>query len=123
MCSQHVCVRLDNALSRKGLDARQAAFTNRKYKSHHRVGLLADIITAIAQDAQRASSIHIFELVTVIVSVGTWEFEIVSICEKIQGRLTFLKNIRYKFYSTVRCDTNAPILNANGHDLREERPE
>jgi hypothetical protein len=59
----------------------------------------------------------------VIVSVGAWEFEIVSICEKVQGRLTFLKILRYKFYSTVRCDTNAPVLKANGRDLREERPE
>ena len=55
MCSQRVCVRLDNAISRKGLDAQQAAFAIRKYKSHRRVGLPADIITAIAQDAQRAS--------------------------------------------------------------------
>jgi hypothetical protein len=58
----------------------------------------------------------------VIVSVGTWEFEIVSIREKLRGRLTFFKNLRYKFYPTVRCDTNAPVLKSNGRDLREERP-
>jgi hypothetical protein len=51
MCSSailaRVCDRLDNAISRKGLDARQAAYANKKYKSHRRVGLPSDIIAAI----------------------------------------------------------------------------
>jgi len=42
-----VCDQLDNATSRKGLDARQAAFANKKYKSHRRVGLTGNIIAAI----------------------------------------------------------------------------
>jgi hypothetical protein len=32
----------------KGLDAQQAAFANRKYKSHWRIGLLSDILTSLA---------------------------------------------------------------------------
>ena len=48
-----VCDRLDNATSRKGLDARQAAYANKKYKSHRRVGLPSDIIAAI--NAKNAS--------------------------------------------------------------------
>jgi len=41
-------VRLDNALSRQGLNVQQAMFTNKKYKSHQRVGLLAGIIASLA---------------------------------------------------------------------------
>jgi hypothetical protein len=45
-------IRLDNATSRKGLNARQAAFANKQYKSHRRVGLPSDIIKSLAiQDA------------------------------------------------------------------------
>jgi len=40
--------RLDNATSRKGLNARQAAFANKQYKSHRRVGLPSDIIQSLA---------------------------------------------------------------------------
>ena len=40
-------------VSRKGLDARQAAFANKKYKSHRRVGLPSDVIASLA--AQSAS--------------------------------------------------------------------
>jgi hypothetical protein len=38
---------------RKGLDAQQAAFANKKYKSHQRIGLLSDILASLAtQDVQ-----------------------------------------------------------------------
>jgi len=40
--------RLDNTTSRKGLNAQQAAFANRRYKSHRRVGLPGDIIQDLA---------------------------------------------------------------------------
>jgi hypothetical protein len=46
-----VCVRLDrldNPTSRKGLNACQAAFANKKYKSHRRVGLPSDITACLA---------------------------------------------------------------------------
>src|SRR5260221_14791448 len=44
--------RLDNTTSRKGLNACQAAFANKRYKSHRRVGLPNDIIQSLAiQDA------------------------------------------------------------------------
>jgi len=33
---------------RKGLDVQQAAFANRKYKSHRRIGLPSDILTSLA---------------------------------------------------------------------------
>jgi len=44
-----VCVyaRLDKTITRKGLNTRQAAFANRKYASHRRVGLLSDIIASL----------------------------------------------------------------------------
>jgi len=48
MCSKCICVRLDNALSRQGL---QAAFANKTCKSHRRVGLPADVIASLTQDA------------------------------------------------------------------------
>jgi hypothetical protein len=50
MCDNRVCVclGLDNAPSRKGLDTQQAAFANKKYKSHRRVGLPSDIIASMA---------------------------------------------------------------------------
>jgi len=32
---------------RKGLNARQAALANKKYKSHRKIGLLSDIIASI----------------------------------------------------------------------------
>ena len=42
---------LDNATSRKGLDARQAAFANKQYKSHRKVGLPSEITQSLgAQD-------------------------------------------------------------------------
>ena len=48
----HICdayaTRLDNATSRKGLDACQAAFANKQYKSHRRIGLPSDIIKSLA---------------------------------------------------------------------------
>jgi len=34
---------LDNATSRNGLNVHQAAFANKQYKSHWRVGLASDI--------------------------------------------------------------------------------
>ena len=44
--------RLDNMTSRKGLNARQAAFANKRYKSHRRVGLPHDIVQSMdTQDA------------------------------------------------------------------------
>ena len=47
--------RLDNATSRKGLNACQAAFANKKYKSHRSVGVPGDIMKALAiQDVQKA---------------------------------------------------------------------
>jgi len=42
-----ICVWLDNATSRKGLDMHQATFANKKYKSYRRVGLLSDIIASL----------------------------------------------------------------------------
>jgi hypothetical protein len=42
-----ICYRLDNTISRKGLNVRQAAFANKKYKSHQRVGLPNDILDSI----------------------------------------------------------------------------
>jgi hypothetical protein len=39
---------LDNATSRKGLNACQATFANKQYKSHQRVGLPSDIIESLA---------------------------------------------------------------------------
>jgi hypothetical protein len=33
---------------RKGLDAQQAAFVNKKYKSHQRIGLPSDILASLA---------------------------------------------------------------------------
>ena len=39
---------LDNMTSRKGLDTHQAAFANKQYKSHQRVGLPTNIIEALA---------------------------------------------------------------------------
>jgi hypothetical protein len=42
-----VCAQLDKTITRKGLNARQAAFTNRKYTSHRRVGLPSDIIASL----------------------------------------------------------------------------
>ncbi len=47
--------RLDNTTSRKGLNVRQAAFANKQYKSHQRVGFPSDIIDSLAaQDDQKA---------------------------------------------------------------------
>jgi hypothetical protein len=43
-----VSVWLDKTISRKGLNACQAAFSNRKYKAHRRVGLPSDIIDSLA---------------------------------------------------------------------------
>jgi hypothetical protein len=34
----------------KGLDVQQAAFANKKYKSHQRIGLLSDILTSLATE-------------------------------------------------------------------------
>jgi len=48
-----VCDRLDNAISRKGLNVCQAAYANKKYKSHRKVGLPSDIIASI--NAQNTS--------------------------------------------------------------------
>jgi hypothetical protein len=51
MCNNavpRICDRLDNAITRLGLNARQAAFANKKYKLHRRVGLPSDIIAALA---------------------------------------------------------------------------
>ncbi len=39
---------LDNTISRKGLNAHQAAFANKKYKSHQRVGLPSEIIESLS---------------------------------------------------------------------------
>jgi hypothetical protein len=55
-CYSHarICDRLDNTTSRKGLNAREAAFANKQYKSHRRVGLSADILASIkAKDASK----------------------------------------------------------------------
>jgi hypothetical protein len=51
-----VCVRLDNATFRKGLDTRQAAYANKKYKSHRKVGLPNDIKASIAAEDDLESS-------------------------------------------------------------------
>ena len=51
-----ICVQLDNATSRKGLDARQAAYANKKYKSHRKVGLPNDIKASIAAEDDLESS-------------------------------------------------------------------
>jgi len=45
--------RLDNATSRKGLDAHQAAFVNKQYKSHWKVGTPNDIIKSLASQDQK----------------------------------------------------------------------
>ena len=51
-CSAYV-IRLDNMTSRKGLDARQAAFANKQYKSHRKVGTPNDIIWSLASQDQK----------------------------------------------------------------------
>jgi hypothetical protein len=51
-----VCVWLDNATSRKGLDVHQAAYANKKYKSHRKVSLLSDIIASLATEDELESS-------------------------------------------------------------------
>jgi len=49
-----MCNRLDNVMSRKGLNGCQAAFASEKYKSHHRVGLPGDILDSIdTKDASK----------------------------------------------------------------------
>ena len=40
--------RLDNATFRKGLNMCQAAFVNKLYKSHQRIGLPSDLIESLA---------------------------------------------------------------------------
>lgn len=46
----------DNTPSRKKLDAHQATFANKQYKSHRRVGLPSDIIESMAaQDKSKTS--------------------------------------------------------------------
>jgi hypothetical protein len=51
-----VCARLDKMIARKGLNARQAAYANRTYKSHRRVGLPSDIIASLAMKDTLKSS-------------------------------------------------------------------
>jgi hypothetical protein len=51
-----VCVQLDNMTSRKGLDVCQAAYANKKYKSHRKVGLPNDIKASIAAEDDLESS-------------------------------------------------------------------
>jgi len=46
-CTPHTH-RLDNMTSRKGLNVHQAAFANKQYKSHWRIGLPSDIIESLA---------------------------------------------------------------------------
>jgi hypothetical protein len=43
-----IFIRLDNTISRKGLDTCQATFLNKKYMLHWRVGLPSDIIASLA---------------------------------------------------------------------------
>ena len=58
MCFTRVCVcaRLDKTITRKGLNARQAAYANRKYASHRRVGLPTDILASLAIEDTLKSS-------------------------------------------------------------------
>ena len=51
-----VCAQLDKMITRKGLNAHQAAFTNRKYMSHRRVGLPSDIIASLDTEDTLKSS-------------------------------------------------------------------
>ena len=50
MCFMHICAWLDKTISRKGLNTCQAAYANRKYASHRRVGLPGDIIASLATE-------------------------------------------------------------------------
>ena len=50
MCFMCICARLDKTISRKGLNACQAAYANRKYAFYRRVGLPGDIIASLATE-------------------------------------------------------------------------
>ena len=47
-----VCIHYLNVANRMGLDARQVAFAVKKYKSHRRVGRMAEILEAICLQEQ-----------------------------------------------------------------------
>ena len=46
-------IRLDKMTSRKRLDAYQAAFANKQYKSHRKVGTPNEIIQSLASQDQK----------------------------------------------------------------------
>ena len=48
-----VCIHYLNTANRMGLDARQVAFAVKKYKSHRRVGGMAEILEAIHLQERR----------------------------------------------------------------------
>ena len=48
-----VCIHYLNTANRMGLDARQVAFAVKKYKSHRRVGGMAEILEAIRLQERR----------------------------------------------------------------------
>jgi len=58
MCFTRVCVcaQLDKTITRKGLNAHQAAYANRKYTSHRRVGLPSNILASLAIEDTLKSS-------------------------------------------------------------------
>jgi len=51
-----VCAWLDKTITRKGLNTCQAAYANRKYASHRRVGLPSDILASLAIEDTLKSS-------------------------------------------------------------------
>src|SRR6266851_8650182 len=51
-----ICARLDKTITRKGLNTCQAAYANRKYASHRRVGLPSDILASLAIEDTLKSS-------------------------------------------------------------------
>jgi hypothetical protein len=61
-----VCVRLDNTTSRKGLNTHQAAYANKKYKSHRKVGLPNDIKASIAAEDDLESSQRLINHVFIV---------------------------------------------------------
>jgi hypothetical protein len=53
---QYICAQLDKTIIRKGLNMHQAAYTNRKYASHRRVGLPSNIPASLAIEDTLKSS-------------------------------------------------------------------